>query len=162
MLRAGLFAIIASRTCESCVVSRPLRGHSVSMTLTRTNYDAIVVGARCAGAPTAMLLARKGARVLLVDRATFPSDTVNGHVIRQPGVAYLKRWGLLDRVLASGCPPIYKMSVAIGDRALPLPMPEPDADALPIIAPRRTLLDAALVQAAAAAGVDVHEGTSVA
>src|SRR5438552_912778 len=68
-------------------------------------YDAIVVGARAAGSPTAMLLARKGHRVLLVDRATFPSDTLSTHYIHQPGVARLRRWGLLDRVVATGCPP---------------------------------------------------------
>src|SRR3954468_64865 len=69
-------------------------------------YDVIVVGARCAGAPTAMLLARTGYRVLLLDRASFPSDTLSTHVIHAPGVAALQRWGLLDRVLASGCPAI--------------------------------------------------------
>ena len=68
-------------------------------------YDAIVVGARCAGAPTAMLLARKGSRVLVVDQASFPSDTVSTHVIHAPGVAALRRWGCSTRV-ASGCPPI--------------------------------------------------------
>ena len=69
-------------------------------------YDAIVVGARCAGSPTAMLLARKGYRVLVVDRATFPSDTISTHVIQPTGVAALERWGLLDRLTATGCPPI--------------------------------------------------------
>ena len=69
-------------------------------------FDAIVVGARCAGSPTAMLLARNGYRVLLVDRATFPSDTVSTHMIHPPGVAALARWGLLDRVVATGCPPV--------------------------------------------------------
>ncbi len=58
-------------------------------------YDAIVVGARCAGSPTAMLLARKGYRVLVVDRATFPSDTISTHLIHPPGLGALKRWGLL-------------------------------------------------------------------
>jgi flavin-dependent dehydrogenase len=58
-------------------------------------YDAIIVGARCAGSPTAMLLARKGYRVLLVDRTAFPSDTISTHIIWQPGVARLERWGLL-------------------------------------------------------------------
>ena len=61
-------------------------------------YDAIVVGARCAGSPTAMLLARKGYRVLVVDRATFPSDTISTHVVHPLGVAALARWGLLDRL----------------------------------------------------------------
>ena len=69
-------------------------------------YDAIVVGARCAGSPTAMLLARRGYRVLLLDRARFPSDTVSTHLIHAPGVAALDRWGLLDRLVATGCPAI--------------------------------------------------------
>ena len=55
-------------------------------------YDAIVVGARCAGSPTAMLLARKGYRVLLVDKASFPSDTMSTHYIHQPGISRLNRW----------------------------------------------------------------------
>ena len=69
-------------------------------------YDAIVIGARCAGAPTAMLLARQGYRVLLVDKAVFPSDCLNNYYIHQPGIARLQRWGLLPQVSASGCPPI--------------------------------------------------------
>ena len=67
-------------------------------------YDAIVIGARCSGSPTAMLLARKGYKVLMVDRATFPSDTVSTHFIHAPGMAALERWGLRDASVASGCP----------------------------------------------------------
>ena len=74
-------------------------------------YDAIIVGARCAGAPTAMLLARKGYRVLLVDRASFPSDSMRGHFIRHAGVCCLQRWGLMERVLASNCPPVRSRTV---------------------------------------------------
>ena len=70
-------------------------------------FEAIVVGARCAGSPTAMLLARKGYRVLVVDRATFPSDTVSTHILHPLGVNALSRWGLLDRLTATGCPPIH-------------------------------------------------------
>ncbi len=77
-------------------------------------YDAIVVGARCAGAPTGMLLARKGYKVLVVDRATFPSDTLSTHMIHAPGVAALKRWGLLDQVIATGCPPVDTYSFNFG------------------------------------------------
>ena len=77
-------------------------------------YDAIVVGARCAGAPTAMLLAQRGYRVLLVDRATFPSDTLSTHFIKPPGVAMLRRWGLLDQVVASGCPPVTRFRLDYG------------------------------------------------
>jgi 2-polyprenyl-6-methoxyphenol hydroxylase-like FAD-dependent oxidoreductase len=107
-----------------------------------------------------MLLARSGARGLLVDRARFPSDSVNGHAIKPPGVAYLQRWGLLDAVLATGCPPIYQRELWIDGR--PLPGPPLAADALPFVAPRRTVLDLTLVEAAAAAGVDVHEKTTAA
>ena len=75
-------------------------------------YDAIVVGARVAGSATAMLLARQGLRVLAVDRAGFPSDTLSTHQIQLPGVALLRRWGLLDRVLAaSGAPPTRQVPV---------------------------------------------------
>ena len=81
-------------------------------------YDAIIVGARAAGAPTAMLLARTGRRVLLLDRATFPSDTLSTHYIHQPGVACLRRWGLLDKVAASGCPPIREYTLDVGPFAV--------------------------------------------
>ena len=70
------------------------------------SYDAIVVGARCAGSPIAMLLARKGYRVLLVDRATFPSDTLSTHIVHPLGISALANWGLLDRLAATECPPI--------------------------------------------------------
>src|SRR2546428_11098520 len=74
--------------------------------MTTPEYDAIVIGARCAGSPTAMLLARKGYRVLLVDKATFPSDRMSTHYIHQPGVAQLQRCGLLEQVTACNCPSI--------------------------------------------------------
>ena len=77
-------------------------------------YDAIVIGARCGGSPTAMLLARKGYRVLLVDRATFPSDTVSTHFIHAPGMAALERWGLRDTLAESGCPSIRTYSFDFG------------------------------------------------
>ena len=64
-------------------------------------YDAIVVGARCAGSPTAMLLARSGYRVLLLDKATFPSDIMSTHYIHPPGVEYMRRWGVLHTTACS-------------------------------------------------------------
>lgn len=121
-----------------------------------TTYDAIVVGARCAGAPTAMLLARQGHRVLLVDRATFPSDTVSTHMIHAPGVAALRRWGLLDAVIGTGCPPIDTYSLDVGPIVL-RGTPHPFDGAGVGYAPRRTLLDAILVAAAAEAGVEIRE-----
>jgi 2-polyprenyl-6-methoxyphenol hydroxylase-like FAD-dependent oxidoreductase len=122
-------------------------------------YDVIVVGARCAGAPTAMLLARKGYRVLVVDRATFPSDTVSTHLIHPPGVDALKRWGLLDRVKATGCPPIGSYVFDFGPFAIS-GTPGP-ADSPVSYAPRRTVLDKLLVDAAAEAGAEIREGFTV-
>ena len=100
-------------------------------------YDAIVVGARCAGSPTAMLLARKGYRVLLVDKASFPSDTLLIHYIHQPGVARLKRWGLLDRIIVSNCPPVLRQVVDCGPFAL-AGSPPPVDGVTEAYAPRRT------------------------
>src|SRR5690242_19792707 len=81
-------------------------------------YDVIVMGARCAGASTALLLARKGLRVLLLDRTRFPSDIPQGHFIHQQGPARLQRWGLLDRITASNCPGTESAIVDYGDFAL--------------------------------------------
>jgi 2-polyprenyl-6-methoxyphenol hydroxylase-like FAD-dependent oxidoreductase len=123
-------------------------------------YDAIVVGARAAGSPTALLLGRKGHRVLAVDRATFPSDTLSTHVIHAPGIAALDRWGLLDRVVATGCPPITGYSFDFGPITITGTSRPVDGTAT-AYAPRRTVLDAILVDAAREAGVEVREGYNV-
>jgi flavin-dependent dehydrogenase len=123
-------------------------------------YDAIIVGARAAGSPTAMLLARKGHRVLLVDRASFPSDTLSTHYIHQPGVARLQRWGLLDRLVATGCPPSRQLVFDVGPFAL-TGAPWPSEGMAEAYAPRRTVLDTLLVEAAAEAGAEVRTGFSV-
>jgi 2-polyprenyl-6-methoxyphenol hydroxylase-like FAD-dependent oxidoreductase len=123
-------------------------------------YDVIVVGARCAGAPTAMLLARRGYRVLLLDRASFPSDTLSTHVIHAPGVAALQRWGLLDAVTATGCPPIETYSLDFGPFTI-AGTPRPRDGISAAYAPRRTLLDKILVDAAGRAGAEVRERFSV-
>jgi 2-polyprenyl-6-methoxyphenol hydroxylase-like FAD-dependent oxidoreductase len=121
--------------------------------------DAIVVGARCAGSPTAMLLARKGYRVLLVDRATFPSDTVSTHILHPLGASALARWGLLDRLAATGCPPIHTYAFDFGPFTLAGAPGTPEA---PVgYCPRRTILDKLLVDAAAEAGAEVREGFAV-
>jgi 2-polyprenyl-6-methoxyphenol hydroxylase-like FAD-dependent oxidoreductase len=124
------------------------------------DYDAIVVGARCAGSPAAMLLAQKGYRVLLVDRATFPSDTVSTHLVHAPGVAALDRWGLLDEVVATGCPAIPTYSFDFGPFTI-TGRPRAVEGASAAFAPRRTVLDAILVDAAARAGAEVREGFTV-
>ncbi|MDQ1425782.1 MAG: hypothetical protein QOD72_3280 [Acidimicrobiaceae bacterium] len=123
-------------------------------------YDAIVVGARCAGAPTAMLLARKGYRVLVVDRASFPSDTVSTHVLHAPAVAALNRWGLLDQVVATGCPPIDTYSFDFGPFTI-TGTPRPRDGISTAYAPRRTVLDKILVDAAADSGAEVRERFTV-
>jgi flavin-dependent dehydrogenase len=123
-------------------------------------YDAIVVGARVAGSPTAMLLARRGYRVLVVDRATFPSDTLSTHVVHAPGIAALKRWGLLDEVVRSGCPPIENYAFDFGP-VLIRGTSKPVDGVRVAYAPRRTVLDDVLVRAAAAAGAEVREGVNV-
>ena len=127
--------------------------------MAENGYDAIVVGARCAGSPTAMLLARKGYKVLVVDRARFPSDTLSTHILHPPGVASLRRWGLLDRVVATGCPPIHTYAVDFGPFTI---SGAPGTDEDPVAyAPRRTVLDKLLVDAAVEAGAEVREGFTV-
>jgi flavin-dependent dehydrogenase len=123
-------------------------------------YDVIVVGARCAGAPTAMLLARRGYRVLMVDRAGFPSDTLSTHYVHQPGVARLKRWGLLDKVAASNCPPALRQIVDFGPFAL-AGTPPPIDGVAEAYAPRRRVLDQILVEGAVAAGAELREHFAV-
>jgi 2-polyprenyl-6-methoxyphenol hydroxylase-like FAD-dependent oxidoreductase len=123
------------------------------------SYDVIVVGARCAGSPTAMLLARKGYRVLLVDRATFPSDTVSTHVAHPRAIAALSRWGLLDRLQASGCPPIHTYAYDFGPFTLE---GAPGNAASPVAyCQRRSVLDKLLLDAAIEAGAEVREGFAV-
>ena len=124
-------------------------------------YDAIVVGARCAGSPTAMLLARKGYKVLLVDRATFPSDIMSTHFVWQAGTGYLHRWGLLDKVRATGCPPVTKFTLDLGEFALSGCPPPAEPAAPEALSPRRRVLDKILIDAATEAGVEVREGFSV-
>jgi flavin-dependent dehydrogenase len=101
-------------------------------------YDAIIVGARCAGAPTAMLLARKGHRVLLVDKAAFPSDTISTHIIWPHGAEIMDNWRLFDRLAATAC------NAGRGG-----------------FCPRRTVLDKLLVDAAVEAGAELREEFTV-
>jgi 2-polyprenyl-6-methoxyphenol hydroxylase-like FAD-dependent oxidoreductase len=125
-----------------------------------SEYDAIIIGARVAGSPTAMLLARQGHRVLLVDRATFPSDTISSHLIHPPGMAALDRWGLADAVIATGCPPVTAYRLDFGPFAI-AGQPRGVPGGTTAYAPRRTVLDALLVEAASAAGAEVREGYTV-
>jgi flavin-dependent dehydrogenase len=124
------------------------------------HYDAIIVGARCAGAATAMLLAQAGLRVLAVDRQSYGSDTLSTHALMRPAVMQLSRWGLLQPLIRSGAPVIASTTFHYGEQEVTVPIrPEPDIPGL--IAPRRTVLDRMLVDAALAAGATVLHDTPV-
>ena len=124
---------------------------------TSQRYDAVVVGARCAGAATAMLLARQGLSVLLVDRDRHGADTLSTLALMRAGVLELYRWGLVDRVRAAGTPPITSTSFIYGDETITVPIKSRNGvDAL--FAPRRTLIDALLADAALDSGADVVYG----
>lgn len=118
--------------------------------------DVIIVGARCAGSPLAMLVARLGHSALVVDRATFPSDTVSTHYIAADGVARLQAWGLYERVLATGVEAYAGVSQSMQGMTRPRGENEPLG-----VAPRRTVLDKLLVDAARESGAEVREGVTI-
>src|SRR5688500_158265 len=107
-----------------------------------------------------MLLARKGYKVLLLDKAEFPSDTISTHIIFPTGLARLKNWGLLENILSTNCTVIQQMGFDLGPFTLAGTPPLPEG--IPgIIAPRRTILDKILVDAAVRAGVELRENCIV-
>ncbi|HXV76808.1 MAG TPA: FAD-dependent monooxygenase, partial [Candidatus Polarisedimenticolaceae bacterium] len=121
------------------------------------DYDAVIVGARCAGAATAMLLARRGLRVLAIDRASYGRDTLSTNALMRGGVLQLGRWGLLGAVEAAGTPAVRHTAFHYGDEVIDIAIkPRDGIDAL--YAPRRTVLDALLVDAAREAGATVRFG----
>lgn len=123
-------------------------------------YDAIVIGSRCAGAATALQLARRGRRVLVLDRSVFPSDVLSGHTIQPAGMARLARWGLLERVEATGVPFASRVRFDVGDVVLDgSPVPVDGIDSTVCI--RRTVIDPLLADAAEEAGAEVRYGHSV-
>jgi flavin-dependent dehydrogenase len=123
-------------------------------------YDVIVVGARCAGAATARLLAGWGHRVLLLDRTTMPSDTLSTHGLARGGVVQLARWGLLDRLVAEGAPPVRSVSFHTPRGHVERPVKD-RAGVNFLLAPRRLRIDHLLVQEAVSAGADLRLGTQV-
>ncbi|MGE5831164.1 MAG: NAD(P)/FAD-dependent oxidoreductase [Micromonosporaceae bacterium] len=124
------------------------------------SFDVVVVGARAAGAATAMLLARQGQRVLLVDRDRYGTDTLSTHALMRGGVFLLSRWGLLDRIVDAGTPAVHQTSFDYGtDSATVAIKPSFGVEAL--YAPRRKVLDPILVDAAAASGAQVRFGVAV-
>jgi flavin-dependent dehydrogenase len=126
----------------------------------RAHYDVVVVGARVAGAATALLLARAGLRVLVIERSRRGSDTLSTHALMRAGVMQLHRWGVLPRLLAAGTPPIRRTTFHYGSEPVVVDIKDRDGvDAL--FAPRRTLLDVVLADAAAASGAQVLYGATV-
>src|SRR5215218_2990864 len=123
----------------------------------RTKYDALVVGARCAGGATAMLLARRGLRVLAIDRGGYGADTMSTHALMRGGVLQLHRWGVLPRIVAAGTPAVRGTAFQYGDDVLEVAV-KPSHGVGALYAPRRTVLDRALVDAAREVGVEVRHG----
>src|SRR5271169_6035830 len=122
-----------------------------------SQYDALVVGARCAGAATAMLMARCGLKVLVIDRGRYAADTISTHALMRGGVMQLHRWGLLPRIVAAGTPAVRTTEFHYGEDVVKVEIrPQHGVEAL--YAPRRTLLDTMLVDAARAAGAEVRHG----
>jgi menaquinone-9 beta-reductase len=121
------------------------------------SYDVVIVGARCAGAGTALLLARHGLSVLVVERGQYGTDTLSTLAIMRGGVLQLSRWGILDGLLAAGTPVIRSTSFHYGNEVVDIEI-KPRGPVEGLLAPRRTLLDAALVDAARAAGAEVAYG----
>jgi 2-polyprenyl-6-methoxyphenol hydroxylase-like FAD-dependent oxidoreductase len=126
----------------------------------RPHYNVVVVGARAAGAASAMLLARAGMSVLVVDRTRYGADTLSTHALMRGGVMQLHRWGLLDHIVDAGTPPIRRTTFRYANDDVTVTIkPSHGVDAL--YAPRRTVLDPVLVDAAIAAGADVRYGVTV-
>ncbi len=122
-------------------------------------YDVIVVGARCAGAATAMLLARQGHKALMVDQATFPSDIPQStHLLWHAGTDLLHKWGLLDAVRESNCPALTQFTLDLGE--MTLQGTPPGALVGEAFGPRRIVLDQILLDAALAAGAELREQVS--
>jgi flavin-dependent dehydrogenase len=129
----------------------------VMQTANRGRHDVVVVGGRVAGSATAMLLARLGHDVVVVDQASFPSDTVSTHSIARSGVVQLRRWGLLDEVLASGAPAIRQVTFNAAGESLTRTIKD-KAGVDFLLAPRRYVLDTILATAAEHAGAEVRPG----
>jgi flavin-dependent dehydrogenase len=124
-------------------------------------FDVVVVGARCAGSPLATLLARQGLSVAVVERATFPRDTLSTHVFQAQALAFLQRLGVAEKIRATGAPFVGRVDVRQEDFEFLAAIPQQPGDIGGIASVRRTLLDPILADAAAEAGADLRMGTKV-
>jgi 2-polyprenyl-6-methoxyphenol hydroxylase-like FAD-dependent oxidoreductase len=155
----GVVGVVGERYI-SCRKNTTPASPILSAQLTRSRYDVVIAGARCAGASTALLLARRGLRVLVVDPVRYGSDTLSTHALMRGAVLQLHRWGLLDAIRASGAPPIKTTTFHYGDETIEVPIKARDGVSA-LYAPRRTVLDPVLVDAARQAGAEVVYGQSL-
>jgi flavin-dependent dehydrogenase len=123
-------------------------------------FDAVIVGARCAGAATALLLARAGARVLLIDKGIYGSDTTSTHALMRGAILQLTRWDVLPAIVAAGTPPVHATAFSYDEQDVTVAI-EPRFGVSALYAPRRALLDRILVDAAADSGAEVRYGVRV-
>jgi flavin-dependent dehydrogenase len=123
-------------------------------------YDVVVVGARPAGAATAMLLARAGFKVLAIDRQAYGSDTLSTHALMRGAVTQLARWGLLDEIVKAGTPAVRRATFYYGEERVGVDI-RPDASTDALYAPNRKVLDRVIVDGARHAGADVRHGTAL-
>lgn len=129
------------------------------MTRDPDRFDALIVGARCAGSATALLMARAGMRVLLIDRAPAIGDTLSTHAIMRPGIVMLDRLGVLPAIWAADTPAVTRTRFYYGTDVADIPV-RPVGTAPGLCAPRRHVLDRILCDAAVAAGADLSLGTA--
>jgi flavin-dependent dehydrogenase len=122
------------------------------------HYDAVVVGGRCAGAATGMLMARAGLRVLVLESSRAGTDTLSTHALMRGAVLQLHRWGLLDAVVAPGTPAVGSTEFHYGDE---VELVHNRPGTAPLRAPRRTVLDPVLQAAARDAGAELRYGARV-
>ena len=122
--------------------------------------DAVIVGARCAGAATALLLARAGARVLLIDKGVYGSDTMSTHALMRGAVLQLHRWGVLPAIVAADTPPVRSTTFSYREQDITVPI-EPRFGVSALYAPRRALLDRTLVDGAVDSGAEVRYGVRI-
>jgi flavin-dependent dehydrogenase len=129
--------------------------------MTPEQYDVVIVGARCAGAPLAALLAQRGLRVALLERASFPSDTLSSHLFEVDALAFLDRLGLTERLRATGAPVVDHTDTRVEDLSIDIPLPQRPGDVGGMMSVRRFRLDPLLADAAQEAGAELHTGAEV-
>ena len=132
----------------------------VTQTFKNQSYDAIIIGARCAGTATGMLMARDDARVLIVDRETEMFDTLSTHALMRPAVTLLDQWGLLNQIATAETPVVRSTHFHYGSERIDVPI-KPAGNAEGLYAPRRWLLDRVLRDAAVDAGAELRTGTGL-